>query len=711
MGPVSARGGRQENMPSSDSDGQPPSKKRSRTSANAGEEVGNKKRGRPRVDTQDETAADRRRTQIRLAQRAYRLRKETTISSLQEKNARLQSIVDQMNKNFLQFNDAAVQSGLLQLHPNLGQQLKQVTETFVTLAKSASEESLEEDEEAGDATEIAHRGVQNAAKAEPQAQIRQEPTQTEQFSRKDIGWGYSAAPPDASRQTNSKSPENKSQGLGSIFYPMPNRPFGNERETSLVSMRRPVHVGNVMDQCVSWSSESSEERDTSDQLPFGIVHLLNRQQYPPAHGIQDPQIYSLDIPTPDLTSPMKRLPTPPYLPSLSTKRLATPPWTFSHDETTFARRLNRAATEAGFHILSSSEQSLGILKHIFRLSLPFKSLEELLERFKSMLSRGVDEELDTWDHPFSHLGGAGTHYPRKLTVDRPHHWVLHPRIGPFSSNIWHAENTEDPSKSCDIDVDLTGFDGEWFDADDVEGYLEREKGCRIDPKSSFAEVLIDDDEEPVQHEAEDYNVASHAFRWNYLHPPPPPRRASDVQSETPSFGAGSSSSGSTSTRHSPTHDGSTAASIDTLLARSEAPFGLGMGMNLPTTAANQFAPADFERFGNFFNQTLGLDLSPGFDLSHTVSNFPPMDFDKDVDIGALGLDLMGGSGPAMGTLNGSKQMPIVMQKPKKTVCVEVSKLVEANEWAEIIKHAVCLGRAPGFRRDDIDKAVQASIIR
>lgn len=48
-------------MAGSDSDGQAPSRKRSRTAASAGEDAGaggRKARGRPRVDTQDETAAD-----------------------------------------------------------------------------------------------------------------------------------------------------------------------------------------------------------------------------------------------------------------------------------------------------------------------------------------------------------------------------------------------------------------------------------------------------------------------------------------------------------------------------------------------------------------------------------------------------------------------------------------------------------------------------
>src|SRR3984885_10670025 len=66
-------------------DDNPSPKKRPRRSPKSDEDDSKKQRGRPRLDTQDETAADRRRTQIRLAQRAYRHRKETTISALKKR--------------------------------------------------------------------------------------------------------------------------------------------------------------------------------------------------------------------------------------------------------------------------------------------------------------------------------------------------------------------------------------------------------------------------------------------------------------------------------------------------------------------------------------------------------------------------------------------------------------------------------------------------
>ncbi|CAD0115289.1 unnamed protein product, partial [Aureobasidium uvarum] len=59
-----------------------------------------KKRGRPRLDPQDESTAD-----IRLAQRAYRQRKEDTISDLRKQVQELQSTIQSMNQTFSKFSE------------------------------------------------------------------------------------------------------------------------------------------------------------------------------------------------------------------------------------------------------------------------------------------------------------------------------------------------------------------------------------------------------------------------------------------------------------------------------------------------------------------------------------------------------------------------------------------------------------------------------
>ncbi|ATZ46487.1 hypothetical protein BCIN_01g10720 [Botrytis cinerea B05.10] len=119
------------------------------------DEARKKARGRPRVDTKDETAADRRRTQIRMAQRAYRHRKETTISSLEKQVQELRGTNEEMNNIFINLYDFAISRGLLQREPEFGQQLQSTTQKFLELAKqNAGDENLRHEDDSPD--NIAH---------------------------------------------------------------------------------------------------------------------------------------------------------------------------------------------------------------------------------------------------------------------------------------------------------------------------------------------------------------------------------------------------------------------------------------------------------------------------------------------------------------------------------------------------------------------------
>ncbi|EEQ33286.1 conserved hypothetical protein [Microsporum canis CBS 113480] len=98
-----------------------------------------KKRGRPRVDCPDKTAAERRRTQIRLAQRAYRMRKETAISSLSQRVTELETNMQEMREAILALNNEAMRSGALSLYPRLAQLLKTTAKRVISLAPEASD--------------------------------------------------------------------------------------------------------------------------------------------------------------------------------------------------------------------------------------------------------------------------------------------------------------------------------------------------------------------------------------------------------------------------------------------------------------------------------------------------------------------------------------------------------------------------------------------
>lgn len=618
----------------------------------------------------------RRRTQIRLAQRAYRQRKETTISSLKGQNDRLQSIIDQMNKSFINFNEAALKSGLLQLNPVLARQLKSVSESFGTLANSAGERR--NDEEGDDPIEI--------------LPIHDQEAQPAPAKRLDVGWGYSTTLDHPPTHEAVPSPSEDTQAQSYVdLSSLPRFNAKQAKQGGLVPYMRP-QAPNTFTQGISWAQASLDERPSEQPLPPDLVDILSQQEFKPPN-LQHPSVFSFSIPTPRATPPMPSFPSLPYG-SLTSKN-PKPLWTYSHDETTFARRLMRAALETGFHLLGTADQRPAALNYVFRLSLPYMSLKQLRERFKMLLARGTDEELDFWATPFIHLGGAGTHYPKKdpngNIIKPPNTWTIR-RIGPIEKKMIRAENSNDPSQSHDLNIDLTGFEGEWFDSYDVEGYLEQEKGVRIDPSSSFVDAFIDEDDE---------YFASDTGSDHSLH-----RRSSDDSAA--SFTGGSSRTHSQSSNPTPpTVQAATGASINPFPAPSDIPLGLDMSM------PSNFAKMPSVDASTFFDQPLGLDLAPGFNVGLNNASMQPLSFP----------DVLRGSDLNM-SLQGLATKTVAGQKRKRHVVVDVTKLADgkfaticdhsrgccADCMAEIVKHGVCLGRAPGFRRKDVDMAFRASLM-
>ena len=88
----------------------------------------------------------RRRTQIRIAQRAYRLRKESTIAAFKKRVEDLEDIIDQMNKSFIDLQDRVIDSGMVSSNSSLGEQLRFATKRFLELSTAALPTYGEEDD-------------------------------------------------------------------------------------------------------------------------------------------------------------------------------------------------------------------------------------------------------------------------------------------------------------------------------------------------------------------------------------------------------------------------------------------------------------------------------------------------------------------------------------------------------------------------------------
>ncbi|KAK0738988.1 hypothetical protein B0T21DRAFT_285175 [Apiosordaria backusii] len=146
-------------------------RKRAKTQATAtenGEEEEKKRsRGRPRLEVKDVSPKDRRRTQVRLAQRAYRNRKEEAIQSLEKQVQELKDKNQEMNNAFLRLHDFATSMGILDQVPELGHQLRLTTERFMSLAKTTDDEEKDEQQVSSGSDDSSSRHRSERTPADP----------------------------------------------------------------------------------------------------------------------------------------------------------------------------------------------------------------------------------------------------------------------------------------------------------------------------------------------------------------------------------------------------------------------------------------------------------------------------------------------------------------------------------------------------------------
>lgn len=323
--------------------------------------------------------------------------------------------------------------------------------------------------------------------------------------------------------------------------------------------------------------------------------------------------------------------------------------TYSFDETTFARRLTRAAIEKGFQVLSTPSIPPAALSFIFKLSMPYLTVDNLIERFKSQLSRGIDEDLDWWPAPFIHLGGAGTHYPRRDASGRivpiKNSWTVR-QIGPVERKMARLESVEDGSFENLAGIDLSDFEGEWFDAHDVQGYLEESYAFKLDNKSSFAECVMEG--------GVDDNVITSSMPTQH----------------------GSPTGGAPNDRYYPpslTYSSSaTSASVTPPTSAINIPKA-STSLDIPLSSIQPSKyPAEFSKSSNYdisFDQTLGLDLAPCFMNGFGGNN--------GFSVGNMDLDL--------GLISETRErLPVVRQKRKCTCLVDINRLLDGKQYFRIL---------------------------
>ncbi|RFU36312.1 hypothetical protein B7463_g44, partial [Scytalidium lignicola] len=426
----------------------PVQKKKRKTDHSNGEEdqEGSKKiRGRPRVDTQDETAADRRRTQIRMAQRAYRHRKESTIATLEQRVEKLLKTNEEMNAVFVALHDFAVSKGVLQREPEFGRKLLSSTEKMLILAKATSDENArQESKNDGDSEGTNHSGHD----ADPARQRRGRPSSKKQ------------------------SPETTTGKL---------EPAGLTTSSS-------IWGGYIVT-----NSDEKEE----DEIPLNVSH--DESGYSLKH--REPDVEVISRPTEDNAS----FPFDFDFMDLQQYRVELPPDLFSKDalgsglplpssgafsEFSFARRLHRTALERGYLIITSKTANPVAIQKIFGFCLLYETPAEITTRLKRLILGSKMDSLHNFRAPFYHIGDNGSHYPQQehtVNDETTLKYGDHGRsMGPFLPPLSQFEEVYMNKSRCA----LPGYEGVFYDSYDIEGILHT-IGIDIPPAADYVTCELD----------------------------------------------------------------------------------------------------------------------------------------------------------------------------------------------------------------------------
>ncbi|OKL58403.1 hypothetical protein UA08_06087 [Talaromyces atroroseus] len=380
---------------------------------------------------------ERRRIQMRIAQRAYRQRKQDEIYSRQKQLSERDCLIAQMKTAFDALSSRLVDLDVLSFYPDLSQPVQDMAQAFEALAQMKS------------AT-----GSTAAAPAPAPA-----PASTATAETKDTDTGlYSLFGGFEQQQWTdihdfggdiSSGQQQLSMG---ITVPPPYVTAGLRQAYNLQDFSNHYLHGQSQSHQFQQFTGNNERHYGSTTTTSSVAST----------GINDLKIpISMDI---------------------------KPPTSYAFQETTFARRLMRVCTEAAYRVLMSGDLPSASSKEarVFKLAYRLWSKKYLVEKFQLALSSG-DPSVPTI--PFVSLGGAGTHYIHATMDQQPDKSAMPVASGPMAIHIAHIRHDGAGTSLDGIMSSLGLLNDEWFDALDVDLYL-RSMGINLEAHSTNHRFLL-----------------------------------------------------------------------------------------------------------------------------------------------------------------------------------------------------------------------------
>lgn len=561
------------------------------------------------------TKYQRRRTQIRLAQRAYRNRKDTAITTLEQKVKDLEQVNENMGKEFMSFYDFVLSQGMLDGAPEVARRLNDTTRKFLTFGRKSNEDGSKEDSDPS-----------------PPPEAPEAPEVSRQRQDSKISSGASSYSRD--RHSNSSNPQIQSR---------------SSTDTNSV----PAH------------SSSMSSFMPPSAMPYEVI------TQPTPENASFP-VFNSQGQVPFFDNSFSFSPFP-AIPS---------PNSYAFQERSFGRRLQRATLEAGLRLVSMANPPPHRYAAVFGFCLLFEPREAIIRRISTSLSKSQEETMNVWKFPFTNLGGAGTFFPdsqptSNLGATAPDYPTRNQvarelykpaevtgfSMGPFSPEV---EQTKDDRVDHRMRMMFQGFEGDFYDSEEVDTYLQQ-RGIVIPENADYIQADIDISAFQGAPELGNMGNPSQGLQGMPMMP-----SASDF--------SGPYSNGS--------------GSVDNYWSAA-----------LPTTG-------DSTSMSTVSHMTTPMGHQMGHQMGSLVPDIPgsaPMQFNTS------NLSYQGTPG-----FNQNAWPASACAWSKTRVTIDVARLVIGKSWilgwrdrmltsVEMVGKAVCLGRTPGLRPKDVDKAVLAAL--
>ena len=392
----------------------------------------------------------------------------------------LKDTIEDMYKTFQAFHGSQVVSGVAESNPALAEQLQETSNRMNNLAKNSTDEDVEDEE----------RRRNPAVPVEEMEAVQLRTRRKTERSQFDLATplGYRAISDEDTGETDNENVQN-------AFVTENDKDIWPLNDWTSPETAQHYHAG-ATPTTGGGSSEALLQPLFPAEEAYTASHRRDNDVVQYALQVPDSNITQDLLPTIDSASKWSRQSEtllPPGKGMFDMTSLPSPD-SYAYQEVSFARRLLRSSLESAYSLMTNPNTRPRDIERLCKLSRCFTNSGRIQGYLKSLIERSGSQNLEYWGAPAWHVGSAGLHYPR-VGIDAagaaPEWWAGKGPVGPL-----HLDQPDTPMPGCSKVEEVeekVGYDGEWFDPNDVEQYL-RSKGIRLDGQSTIVEL---DEEETI----------------------------------------------------------------------------------------------------------------------------------------------------------------------------------------------------------------------